>query len=100
MRPSLQPIIRRAARFTRAVRRAIRKLRRHAPDPRVIEELQAQRAAAARHIINRLAGLDAYRQQLAGDDPVRQDLLLSIERQACLTLQANVFTTDIREVSP
>ena len=99
MRPFVQPTIWRAARFARAALRAIRK-RRRAPDPHVIEVLRAQQAAAARHITDHLIRLDTYRQQLAGDDPIRQAMLLGIERQACLTLQANAFTIDESEVSP
>lgn len=86
----MQRLLKLTRRAARRVRRAaiwtIRKLRR-TPDPRVIEELKAQQEATAQQVIDHLAGLDAYRRALAGDDLEKQDLLTEIERQAVLTIQ-------------
>lgn len=86
----MRRLLRLTGRIARRVKRAavwiIRKLRR-SPDPRVIEELQAQQDTTARQVMDHLAGLDAHRRALAGDDPMKQALLADIERQAVLTIQ-------------
>lgn len=80
-------------RTVRHVQRAaawpIRRLRR-TPDPRMVEALKAQQDATARQVMNHLAGLDAYRRALAGDDPMKQALLADIERHAILTIHSKL----------
>lgn len=67
----------------------VRKLRGTC-DRRVVEELKAQQDATAQQVMDHLTGLDAYRRALAGDDPVKQALLIDIEKQAVLTIHSKL----------